>query len=126
MVQVKNLATVFVDMSKKTLFPFAPPQIKIELKESASSYISLFDLQQATFEDIMKEHWHPSIKLGDIIEKSSEFVERYLVPIDKVPGKVIKRVHGNDSLLKLFMTVFFVKVVFTLIHLVAESFFPNH
>ena len=70
MVQVKNLATVSVDMSKGTLFPFAPPLIKIELKEASNSYISLFDLQQASFEDIMKEHWHPSIKLGDIIEKT--------------------------------------------------------
>jgi hypothetical protein len=35
-VQVKNLATVSVDMSKGTLFPFGPPIIKIELKEAAS------------------------------------------------------------------------------------------
>ncbi len=73
----------------------------------------------------MKEHWHPSIKLGDIIEKTSAFVERYLVPIDKVPGKIIKRAHGNDSLLNLFMTVFFVKLVFTFIQQFTDSFLPN-
>jgi hypothetical protein len=113
---VKNLATVSVDMSKKTLFPFAPPQIKIELKEATNeSYISLFDLQHATFEDIMKEHWHPSIKLGDIIEKTTIFIEKYMVPIEKVPGKIIKRVHGKDSLLKLFATVFFAKFAFTIL-----------
>ena len=86
----------------------------------------MFDLQQANFEDIMKEHWHPSIKLGDIIEKSSNFVERYLVPVEHVPGKIIKRVHGNDSLLKLFATVFFLKLSFALIHLFAEHFIPSH
>ena len=86
----------------------------------------MFDLQQANFEDIMKEHWHPSIKLGDIIEKSSNFVERYLVPVEHVPGKIIKRVHGNDSLLKLFATVFFLKLSFALTHLLASSFFPSH
>lgn len=63
----------------------------------------------------MKEHWHPSIKLGDIIEKTSNFVERYMVPIDKVSGKIIKRVHGNDSLIKLFTTVFIIKLVFSII-----------
>ena len=69
-------------MSKKTMFPFSHPIVKIELKEAAKDYLSLFDIQQATFEDIMKEHWHPSIRLGDIIEKSTGMVERYLVPID--------------------------------------------
>jgi hypothetical protein len=85
----------------------------------------LFDLQHANFEDIMKEHWHPSIKLGDIIEKSSNFVERYLVPIENVPGKIIKRVHGNESLIKLFATVFFVKLAFAIIHLFAEKIYPS-
>jgi hypothetical protein len=57
----------------------------------------MFDLQQATFEDIMREHWHPSIRIGDIIERAKGMLDRMMVPMEEVPGKVLKRVQLMES-----------------------------
>lgn len=66
--QGKDLVTITIDLGT-TNFPFVAPNIAIVIKEP-TNYITLFDLTQASFEDIMKEHWHPSIKLADIAEKT--------------------------------------------------------
>ncbi len=57
-----------------------PPLIKIVGK--SEDYISLFDMQKVTFEDIMREHWHPSIKVVDILERAVEFVSKNLIYVD--------------------------------------------
>jgi hypothetical protein len=51
-----------------------PPLFKFTPKANEESMISLFDLKRATFEDLMLEHWHPSIKVVDIAEKADEFI----------------------------------------------------
>jgi hypothetical protein len=71
-----------------------PPKIGITVKDP-SICLSLFDLRQASFEDIMKEHWHPSIRLSDIAEKTISFVEKNLIPVTEVPGKITKRIHRS-------------------------------
>jgi hypothetical protein len=75
----------------------------------------------------MKEHWHPSIRLGDIIEKTTNLVERYLVPIDQVPGKIVKRVHNLESdsdknpLIKIFLSIFLIKLAFTIFNIMGDQ-----
>ncbi len=114
-----------LDLSKKTLFPFSNPVIKIELKD-VSEYVSMFDIRMASFEDIMREHWHPSIKLGDIIEKTSLFIENNLIPVDQVPGKVLKKVHkiilnSSNPLPKIVLTVFFIHFLVNQISLILNT-----
>ena len=58
--------------------------------------ISLFDLKRATFEDLMLEHWHPSIKVVDIAEKADEFILKNVASVSEVPGKLLKMVNGKN------------------------------
>lgn len=74
-------ATIRLDLSK--LFPFDAPEISIEIKDD-ESYFTLMDLKLVTFEDVMREYWHPSIKIVDIAEKSREYVKKHAIPIGKV------------------------------------------
>jgi hypothetical protein len=63
-------------MGPKTHFPFMPPVFKFQPKGDENAIISLFDLKRASFEDLMLEHWHPSIKISDIAEKGEEFIRK--------------------------------------------------
>lgn len=47
----------------------------------------------------MREHWHPSLKIVDILERTVEFVGRNVVKMTggSVPGKVVKKVHGKGA-----------------------------
>ncbi len=53
-----------------------PPVFKFQPKGDENAIISLFDLKRASFEDLMLEHWHPSIKISDIAEKGEEFIRK--------------------------------------------------
>lgn len=107
-----SVATIHIDLSKH--FPFDSPGINIDLKEE-ELYYSLFDLKYASFEDIMREHWHPSIKVVDIAEKAVEFVHKNTIEIEKVPHKLTRLVHGlltlEKPLSKLFLVVFLFKLL---------------
>ena len=88
--------------------------ISIELREE-ELYFSLYDFKQVTFEDVMREYWHPSIKIVDIAEKSIEFVKKNAIPFEKVPNRFARIVHGvinlDKPLLKLFQLVFLIKLL---------------
>ncbi len=88
---IDKAANIRLDLSKS--FPFDAPDISIELKEE-EFYFTLMDLKLATFEDVMREYWHPSIKIVDIAEKSREYVKKHAILIEKVPFKMIRIMHG--------------------------------
>jgi len=67
---IDEKANIKLDLSKH--FPFEAPLISIDLKDK-ELYFSLHNLEAITFEDVMKEHWHPSIKIVDIAEKTLLF-----------------------------------------------------
>ena len=58
--------------------------------------MSIFDLKKATFEDLMLEHWHPSIKIIDIVERSEIFLRKNVSPVYEVPGKLLKFVNAKS------------------------------
>lgn len=72
------MATIKLDLSRS--FPFDAPSINIELKDN-ERYYALYNMEQLSFEDVMREHWHPSIKLADIAEKTVSFVEKNIIKI---------------------------------------------
>ena len=74
-------------------FPFEAPRIIIDVREK-ENYVSQFDLRYATFEDIMKEHWHPSIKLVDIAERTLKFIEKNLMPASEIHSIIGSRMHS--------------------------------
>lgn len=41
----------------------------------------------------MKEHWHPSIKLVDIAEKTKVFVEKNVMNIENESNTFVKWIH---------------------------------
>lgn len=49
------------------------------MKDKQSNF-SLFEFNKLKFEDIMKEHWHPSIKIIDITERVQDFIKKNQVP----------------------------------------------
>ena len=79
---VKARATIMIDLGS-VRFPFEAPLIKIEVYQ-ASKLVCQYDIAFATFEDIMKEHWHPSIKLVDIVERTIKFLEKNLMPAEEI------------------------------------------
>jgi hypothetical protein len=64
----------------------------------------------------MKEHWHPSIRLADIVEKTQAYIDRGLVPLAEVESELGRRIHTmifeeeNESRVsrKMLMAVFVV------------------
>jgi hypothetical protein len=105
---------------KSNHFPFVAPKILIEVKDP-SNYVSLLDVQKASFEDIMKEHWHPSIRLSDIADKTMGFVERNLMPKDETKNFLVKKVHSKvtkseddksrrDPLVEILFSVLIIKL----------------
>lgn len=62
----QSRATITIDMGA-VRFPFEEPLVKIAPEPRT---VSQYDLSQVTFEDVMREHWHPSIKLVDIAERT--------------------------------------------------------
>lgn len=108
-----KIANIRLDLSNA--FPFDSPRILIELK-NASDYFSLFDFSQVSFEQIMKEHWHPSIKLQDIIEKTSDFVARNITNVSEVPNNVSKIIHNvaqrnNIPIYNIFIGILIIRMV---------------
>ena len=91
-----KIANLSLDLSKS--FPFEPPKIKIEMKEPLS-YYCLYDLKKVSFVDIMKEHWHPSIKLVDIAEKTVEFTKKNTIKLGDLKHSLTSRIHllGRES-----------------------------
>jgi ubiquitin-protein ligase len=73
---------VVIDLSKD--YPFFPPKIYLQPKSEFNETFSLFDFERLKFEDIMKEHWHPSIKIQDVIEKSIDFSDKNACPISEI------------------------------------------
>eukprot|EP00347_Sterkiella_histriomuscorum_P017555 403348889 len=88
-----KLSTITLDLSKS--FPFDAPLISIELKEPAL-YYSMFNLDNVSFEDIMREHWHPSIKLVDIAENKS-FVKNF--QLKNAINEIVSVLTGNQALI---------------------------
>lgn len=84
-----------LELGPKTFFPFMPPLFKFTAKSNESTMISLFDLKRATFEDLMLEHWHPSIKIVDIAERAEVFIKKNVTRVSDVPGKLIKMVNAK-------------------------------
>jgi len=84
-----------LELGPQTFFPFMPPLFKFTPKSNESEIISLFDLKRATFEDLMLEHWHPSIKIVDIAERAEVFIRKNVTRVGDVPGKLIKMVNAK-------------------------------
>lgn len=117
--------SIILDLGS-TQFPFVAPRIIFDVKDG-SNHLSLKDIRQATFEDIMKEHWHPSIKLVDIAEKSMAYVGRNLMPITELTsGKWIQWVHSlvnryesgggkRDPIFKVIIWVIMLKIVMSVL-----------
>jgi hypothetical protein len=84
-----------LELGPHTFFPFMPPLFKFTAKSEESAIISLFDLKRATFEDLMLEHWHPSIKIVDIAERAEVFIRKNVTRVTDVPGKLIKIVNAK-------------------------------
>jgi len=63
---------IIVDMNDP--YPFDPPIIHIDAPQG--SKYSIFDYSKLRFDDFMLEHWNPSIKVGDILERAFEFVKQ--------------------------------------------------
>ena len=84
-----------LELGPQTFFPFMPPLFKFTPKSDESAMISLFDLKRATFEDLMLEHWHPSIKVVDIAERAEIFIRKNVTRVADVPGKLIKIVNAK-------------------------------
>ena len=84
-----------LELGPRSQFPFMPPLFKFVPKCDETSVISLFDLKRATFEDLMLEHWHPSIKIIDIVERGEIFLKKNVSRINEVPGKLVKFVNGK-------------------------------
>ena len=57
-------------INTKDWFPFFPPSISFDWN---AKHI-LFDVNKLTFEEIMQESWHPSLRIIDIIERSEAFI----------------------------------------------------
>jgi uncharacterized protein with ParB-like and HNH nuclease domain len=72
----------------------------------------LFDFNKLNFEDFMKELWHPSIKLVDIAERVSDFVDKNLAPIKDIPsGLIRKTLQLNLSKKKIILGLMILRVV---------------
>ena len=84
-----------LELGPQTSFPFMPPLFKFTPKGDESAFISLFDLKRATFEDLMLEHWHPSIKIVDVAERAEVFIRKNVTRVGDVPGKLIKMVNAK-------------------------------
>ena len=102
-------AKIFIDLSNH--FPFEAPIIRMELKDKESQ-MSLFDFNNLKFEDIMKEHWHPSIKISDIAENVVDFIDRHSAPYRSIPAGVPKYIHHTfgEKKKKMWMITFMVKI----------------
>lgn len=116
---------VFIDLATNH-FPFMAPKIVLNVNDALESHLSQFDIRQATFEDIMKEHWHPSIRLVDIAEKSMAFCERSMMPVEQIQSSLIRRMQGivgrhesgagrRDPILKLVIWILMIKLVLAVV-----------
>lgn len=116
---------VYIDLGVNH-FPFVAPKIVLDVKAAMADHLSQFDIRQATFEDIMKEHWHPSIRLADIAEKSLTFCERSLMPADKIKSSFLRWLQGmvgqyesgstrKDPLFKVLLLVLLVKLTLAVV-----------
>ena len=47
----------------------------------------------------MKEHWHPSIKLADIAEKTVEFTKKNTIKLEDLKHHLTSKIHqlGGDN-----------------------------
>jgi len=112
--QVK--ATITIDMGA-VRFPFEAPVLKIVPEPRT---VSQYDLAHVSFEDVMREHWHPSIKLVDIAERTMQFVDRSLMPPEEVSGWLGKRVdklvrEGTRPLVTIAVLVFALNIARALV-----------
>ena len=109
---IDKIALITIDLSNS--FPFLPPSINYDMQENKQLYYSLQNLEQIKFETIMKEHWHPSIKLLDIAEKSISYLNRNAVEMPHIPSILAKCSHNlansKSPLLKLIMGAFLMKI----------------
>ncbi|CDW74236.1 UNKNOWN [Stylonychia lemnae] len=92
-----ELANIKLDLSHH--FPFDAPLISIELKDKELFY-SLHNLENITFEDIMKEHWHPSIKILDIAEKTLLFTKKNTVKVKFITNMITKLTNMTTKSMK--------------------------
>mmetsp|Transcript_29491 Transcript_29491/g.28641 ORF Transcript_29491/g.28641 Transcript_29491/m.28641 type:complete len:136 (-) Transcript_29491:237-644(-) len=58
----------------------------------------------------MREHWHPSIKIIDIIERSLDFIEKNSAPLEEIKSSLI-RVNKKVSSLKLVLALLALKTL---------------
>jgi len=117
-VYLKNVHyNLTLELGPKTQFPFMPPLFKFQAKANEDTMISLFDLKRATFEDLMLEHWHPSIKIVDIAERAEEFIRKNVTRVTDVPGKLIKIVNGK-SVTEIVKKIVLVKLVIGLVMMI--------
>lgn len=107
-----KIAVIRLDLSKQ--FPFEAPLISIELRDE-EIYYSMYNLERVSFEDVMREHWHPSIKLADIAEKSIEFANKNIVKIKTMPHSLTKISHillsQERSFMKILSFIFLTKLL---------------
>ncbi len=63
----------------------------------------------------MREHWHPSIKLVDIAEKTIEFTQKNIVKKQILPNMLTRGIHSmlyqDSPLVKIMLIVFILKFV---------------
>lgn len=67
--------TFKVMINTKENFPFYPPKILF----SWNLDDLLFDVNKLTFEEILQESWHPSLRVIDVIERVEEFITPLMV-----------------------------------------------